>query len=124
MRRSDCATLRAPPRRGAEVVAAGGAQSGAPSPAPSPAAKQPGGGEDGQQGGGAGSDQLLHAEPVSAGAGAKRQAATGCRSVGTVAGAGAGTAAVLGGGRNPATLPNGAPITVRLLRPTTVTVEQ
>ena len=44
--------------------------------------------------------------------------------IGGSAGAGAGTAAVLGGGRNPATLPNGAPITVRLLRPTTVTVEQ
>ena len=44
--------------------------------------------------------------------------------IGGSAGAGAGTAAVLGGGRNPATLPNGAPITVRLLRPTTVTVEK
>jgi hypothetical protein len=44
--------------------------------------------------------------------------------IGGSAGAGAGTAAVLGGGRNPATLPNGAPITVRLLRPATVTVEQ
>jgi hypothetical protein len=44
--------------------------------------------------------------------------------IGGSAGAGAGTAAVLGGGRNPATLPNGAPITVRLLRPATVTVEK
>jgi hypothetical protein len=44
--------------------------------------------------------------------------------IGGSAGAGAGTAAVLGGGRNPATLPNGAPITVRLLRPATVSVEK
>ncbi len=44
--------------------------------------------------------------------------------IGGSAGAGAGTAAVLGGGRNPATLPNGAPITVRLLRPASVTVEK
>jgi type IV secretory pathway VirB10-like protein len=44
--------------------------------------------------------------------------------IGGSAGAGAGTAAVLGGGRNPATLPNGAPITVRLLRPATVTVQK
>jgi hypothetical protein len=44
--------------------------------------------------------------------------------IGGSAGAGAGTAAVLGGGRNPATLPNGAPITVRILRPATVTVEK
>jgi len=44
--------------------------------------------------------------------------------IGGSAGAGAGTAAVMAGGRNPATLPNGAPITVRLLRPATVTVEK
>jgi hypothetical protein len=44
--------------------------------------------------------------------------------IGGAAGAGAGTAAVLAGGRNPATLPNGAPITVRLLKPATVTVEK
>jgi type IV secretory pathway VirB10-like protein len=44
--------------------------------------------------------------------------------IGGSAGAGAGSAAVLAGGRNPATLPSGAPITVRLLRPTTVTVEK
>jgi type IV secretory pathway VirB10-like protein len=44
--------------------------------------------------------------------------------IGGSAGAGAGTAAVLAGGRNPATLPTGAPVTVRLLRPATVTVEK
>lgn len=44
--------------------------------------------------------------------------------IGGTAGAGAGTAAVLAGGRNPATLPAGAPITVRLLRSATVTVER
>jgi hypothetical protein len=44
--------------------------------------------------------------------------------IGGAAGAGAGTAAVLAGGRNPATLPTGAPITVRLLKPATVTVEK
>ena len=43
--------------------------------------------------------------------------------IGGSAGAGAGTAAVLAGGRNPAALASGAPITVRLLRPATVTVE-
>jgi hypothetical protein len=44
--------------------------------------------------------------------------------IGGSAGAGAGSAAVLAGGRNPATLTSGAPITVRLLKPATVTVEQ
>ena len=44
--------------------------------------------------------------------------------LGGSAGAGAGTAAVLAGGRNAATLPSGTPVTVRLLQPTTVTVEK
>ena len=44
--------------------------------------------------------------------------------IGGSAGAGAGTAAVLAGGRNAATLTSGAPITVRLLKPATVTVEK
>lgn len=44
--------------------------------------------------------------------------------LGGSAGAGAGTAVVLAGGRNPATLPSGTPITVRLMRPATVTVER
>ena len=44
--------------------------------------------------------------------------------IGGSAGAGAGTAAVLVGGRNPATLPTGTPITVRVVTPTTVTVEK
>jgi len=35
-----------------------------------------------------------------------------------------GTAAVLAGGRNPATLPAGTPITIRVIKPTTVTVER
>ena len=39
------------------------------------------------------------------------------------AGAGAGSAAVLAGGRNPATLPAGTPVTVRIQKPATVTVE-
>ncbi len=39
-------------------------------------------------------------------------------------GGGAGTAAVMAGGRNPATLPAGTPVTVRLTRPSTVTVDQ
>ena len=38
--------------------------------------------------------------------------------------AGAGTAAVMAGGRNPATLPSGTPVTVRLQKPATVTVER
>jgi type IV secretory pathway VirB10-like protein len=44
--------------------------------------------------------------------------------IGGTAGAGAGTAAVMAGGRNPATLPSGTPVTVRLVKPATVTVEQ
>ena len=44
--------------------------------------------------------------------------------IGGSAGAGAGTAAVLAGGRNPATLSTGTPITIRVIRPTTVTVEK
>lgn len=44
--------------------------------------------------------------------------------IGASAGAGAGTAAVMGGGRNPATLPSGTPVTVRVVKPATVTVEE
>jgi hypothetical protein len=44
--------------------------------------------------------------------------------IGASAGAGAGTAAVVAGGRNPATLPSGTPVTVRLVKPATVTVEE
>jgi hypothetical protein len=44
--------------------------------------------------------------------------------IGGTAGAGAGTAAVMAGGRNAATLPSGTPVTVRLVKPATVTVEQ
>ena len=44
--------------------------------------------------------------------------------IGGSVGAGAGSAAVLAGGRNPATLPTGTPVTVRLVKPTTVTVEK
>jgi hypothetical protein len=44
--------------------------------------------------------------------------------IGGSAGAGAGTAAVLAGGRNPATLPAGTPVTVRVAKPATVTVEK
>ena len=44
--------------------------------------------------------------------------------IGGSVGAGAGTAAVMAGGRNPATLPNGTPVTVRVTQPTTVTVEK
>jgi hypothetical protein len=44
--------------------------------------------------------------------------------IGGSVGAGAGTAAVMAGGRNPATLPSGTPITVRVTQPTTVTVEK
>jgi hypothetical protein len=43
--------------------------------------------------------------------------------IGGSVGAGAGTAAVYAGGRNAATLPNGTPLTVRLIEPATVTVE-
>lgn len=44
--------------------------------------------------------------------------------IGGSVGAGAGTAAAMAGGRNPATLPAGAPITVRIEDPVTVTVER
>lgn len=44
--------------------------------------------------------------------------------IGGSVGAGAGTAAVMAGGRNPATLPTGTPITVRVTDPVTVTVEK
>ena len=44
--------------------------------------------------------------------------------IGATAGAGAGTAAAVAGGRNPATLPSGTPVTVRLVKPATVTVEE
>jgi hypothetical protein len=44
--------------------------------------------------------------------------------IGGSAGAGAGTAAVMAGGRNAATLTSGSPVTVRLLKPATVTVEK
>ena len=44
--------------------------------------------------------------------------------VGGSVGAGAGTAAVYASGRNAATLPNGTPLTVRLVEPATVTIER
>ena len=44
--------------------------------------------------------------------------------IGGSVGGGAGTAAVMAGGRNPATLPSGTPITVRVTKPATVTVEK
>ncbi len=44
--------------------------------------------------------------------------------IGGAVGAGAGSGAVLAGGRNPATLSAGAPVTVRLEAPVTVTVER
>jgi hypothetical protein len=44
--------------------------------------------------------------------------------IGGSIGAGAGSAAVYAGGRNPATLPAGSPITIRLENPATVTVER
>ncbi|MBI2188726.1 MAG: TrbI/VirB10 family protein [Acidobacteria bacterium] len=44
--------------------------------------------------------------------------------IGGSIGAGAGTAAALAGGRNPATLPSGTPVTIRVITPTTVTVEK
>ena len=44
--------------------------------------------------------------------------------IGGSVGAGAGGAAVMAGGRNPATLPSGTPITVRVTQPATVTVEK
>ena len=43
--------------------------------------------------------------------------------IGSAVGAGAGTAAVMAGGRNPATLPAGTPVTIRLVKPATVTVD-
>jgi hypothetical protein len=44
--------------------------------------------------------------------------------IGGAVGAGGGTAAVLAGGRNAATLPAGSPVTVRVQEPVTVTVER
>ena len=44
--------------------------------------------------------------------------------IGAATGAGAGTAAVMAGGRNAATLPSGTPVTVRVTKPATVTVEE
>jgi hypothetical protein len=44
--------------------------------------------------------------------------------IGASAGAGAGTAAVVAGGREAATLPSGTPVTVKLVKPATVTVEE
>ncbi len=44
--------------------------------------------------------------------------------IGGSAGAGAGSAAVLAGGRNPATLPAGTPVTVRIQEPASVSVEK
>lgn len=44
--------------------------------------------------------------------------------IGGSVGAGAGTTAVLAGGRNPATLPSGTPVTVRLTEPATVIVDR
>jgi hypothetical protein len=44
--------------------------------------------------------------------------------IGAATGAGAGTAAVVAGGRNPATLGSGTPVTVRVVKPATVTVEE
>ena len=44
--------------------------------------------------------------------------------IGASVGGGAGTAAVAAGGRNPATLPSGTPVTVRVVKPATVTVEE
>jgi hypothetical protein len=43
---------------------------------------------------------------------------------GGAAGAGAESSAVLAGDRNPATLPSGTPVTVRLVRPVFITVEK
>ena len=44
--------------------------------------------------------------------------------IGGAIGAGGGSAAVVAGGRNPATLPSGTPVTVRVQDPVTVTVER
>jgi type IV secretory pathway VirB10-like protein len=43
--------------------------------------------------------------------------------IGSTVGAGAGTTAVLAGGRNAATLPSGTPVTAKLSKPATVTIE-
>ena len=44
--------------------------------------------------------------------------------IGSAIGGGAGSAAVMAGGRNPATLSPGSPVTIRLEQPATVTVEK
>jgi hypothetical protein len=44
--------------------------------------------------------------------------------IGAATGAGAGTAAVMAGGRSAATLPAGTPVTVRVTKPATVTVDE
>lgn len=44
--------------------------------------------------------------------------------IGAATGAGAGTAAVVAGGRNAATIGSGTPVTVRVVKPATVTVEE
>jgi hypothetical protein len=44
--------------------------------------------------------------------------------IGSTVGAGGGTAAVLAGGRNAATLPSGTPVTIRLSEPLVVTVDR
>jgi hypothetical protein len=44
--------------------------------------------------------------------------------IGAATGAGAGTAMVVAGGRNAATLPAGTPVTVRVIKPARVTVEE
>jgi hypothetical protein len=44
--------------------------------------------------------------------------------IGSAIGGGAGSAAVMAGGRNPATLSPGSPVTIRLEQPATVTIEK
>jgi hypothetical protein len=44
--------------------------------------------------------------------------------IGATTGAGAGTATVLAGGRNPAVFTSGTPVTVRVVQPVTITVEE
>ena len=44
--------------------------------------------------------------------------------IGATTGAGAGTATVLAGGRNPAIFTSGTPVTVRVVQPVTITVEE
>jgi type IV secretory pathway VirB10-like protein len=44
--------------------------------------------------------------------------------IGSAVGAGGGSAAVMAGGRNPATLPSGTPVTIRVQDPVVVTVER